>query len=119
MFKVDGLPPRILKATLKLTEDGDSGNGTLRVFRGSHSNWTENKVTPAGAPTKLAQVGERTGPVREGQTIEVDVTPLVTGDGTHTVILTLDEGGNDIWFGSNESPSRPELVVTAEEDHDR
>jgi hypothetical protein len=114
-FNVEGLPPRVLKATLKITANGDPGNGTLRVFRGSHSDWSENKLAPTGAPARKILVGEMTGSVREGQIVEIDVTPLVTGNGTHTAILTLDKGGNDIWFGSDESSVKPELIVTAED----
>ena len=43
------------------------------------------------------------------------VKPLIAGSRLHTIILTLDRGDNDIWFGSDESPNKPELIVTAEE----
>jgi hypothetical protein len=60
-------------------------------------------------------VGTHRGGVDNGQTITIPVTPLVTGDGTYTVILMLARGGNDIWFGSSESGVKPELTVTAED----
>jgi len=59
-------------------------------------------------------VGKKTGPVGAGETIEIDVTPLVTGDGAYTAVLTLDRGGNDIWFGSTGSSHPPRLIVVAE-----
>jgi len=60
-------------------------------------------------------VGKKTGPVGAGETIEIDVTPLVTGDGTYTVVLTLQQGGNDVWFGSKSGSQAPRLTVVAED----
>ncbi len=119
-FNVTGLPAAgaIESVTLRLTENGDNGNGTLRFYRGSHNNWTEGTLSPATAPAGQTQVGARSGSVGAGQTIEVDVTPLVTGNGTYTIVITMDAGGNDIWFGSDESSRRPELIVVAEEELD-
>lgn len=114
-FNVTGLPDHVINATLKLTTVDDPGNGTLRIYRGSHSNWAEGNLSSANAPAKQDQVGMRTGLAGIGRTIEIMVTSLVTGNGIYTVVLTLDKGGNDIWFGSDESPSKPELIVTAEE----
>ena len=31
------------------------------------------------------------------------------------LVITMDAGGNDVWFGSDESSRKPELTVTAEE----
>jgi hypothetical protein len=114
-FSVTDLPSQVISAVLELTTDGDAGNGTLRVHGGSHSNWTEDSLSPANAPVSQDQVGVRAGTARIGQTVEIMVTPLVTGNGIYTVIITLDKGDNDIWFGSDESLSRPRLIVVAEE----
>lgn len=114
-FEVDGLPPKVLEATLSLTEHGDEGSGTLRVLRGSHSDWTPGKLSKATAPEPGSQVGVHRGGVDGGETITLPVTPLVTGNGTYTAILKLDADGNDIWFGSSESGVKPELTVTAED----
>jgi hypothetical protein len=114
-FKVEGLPSRVLKATLKLTEQGDSGGGTLRVVRGSHSDWTPAVLSKEKAPAPGKEVGVYKGSVGGGETISIPVTTLVTGNGTYTVVLMLDKDGNDIWFGSSESALKPELTVTAED----
>ena len=39
------------------------------------------------------------------------MTTLITGDGTYSVIVNQDAGGNDIWFGSEESARKPQLIV--------
>jgi hypothetical protein len=114
-FDVNGLPPKVLRATLKLTENGDTGGGTVQVHRGSHGDWSETNLTPATAPALGELVCEKTVSVGAGETIEVDVTPLVTGNGTYTVVLTMQKGGNDVWFGSGNSSRPPQLSVTAED----
>ena len=72
-FSVSGLSGDVQYATLKLTEGGDTGNGNLRVHRGSHNNWTEETITTANAPDKDGEIGSHSGSVGEGQTIEIDV----------------------------------------------
>ncbi|MHC4399102.1 MAG: DUF5060 domain-containing protein [Planctomycetota bacterium] len=69
--------------------------------------------SPSTVPGSQEQVGAMNGSVGTGRTVEIDVTPLVIGNQTYTVVLTLDPGGNDIWFGSSNSTRKPELVVTA------
>jgi len=114
-FHVTGLPAKVIRATLQLTEGGDPGGGTLYVHRGSHSSWSEQSLTPSTAPAPKELVGEKAGQFGAGKTIEIDVTPLVTGNGTYTAVLTLGQGGNDIWFGSKSSSHTPQLTVTAED----
>jgi hypothetical protein len=110
-FSVSGLSGTVQNATLRLQENGDPGTGTLRVFRGSHNNWTETTLSIANAPLGTGQLGSFTGTVVSGQIVSIDITPLITGNGTYSVILMKDVGGNDIWFGSQESPRKPQLVI--------
>ena len=110
-FAVSGLSGTVQSATLRLQENGDVGNGTVRVYRGSHHSWTETTLSTANAPAENGQVGTFSGAVGSAQVASLDVTPLVTGNGTYSVILRLDSGGNDIWFGSEESSRKPQLVI--------
>ena len=113
-FNVEGLPSRILDVQLRLTEGGDVGGGTLRVYRGSHNDWTGATLQASSAPERGEILGERSGSVGDGETITIPVANLITGvDGTYTVVVTLD--GNDVWFGSSESDAGPKLIITAEE----
>ena len=98
-------------ATLQLRENGDLGSGTLRVYRGSHNSWTETSLTTANAPGENGQLGTFTGTVSAGQVVSLDVTSLITGDGIYSVIVKMDAGGNDVWFGSEESTGKPRLIV--------
>ena len=56
-------------------------------------------------------MGLFSGTVGSAQVVNLDVTPLITGNGTYSVILRMDSGGNDIWFGSEESARKPQLVI--------
>jgi hypothetical protein len=110
-FNVSGLSGTVQSAALRLQENGDVGSGTLRVHRGSHNNWTETTLSSANAPVENGQLGTFTGAVGPGQVVSLNVTPLVTGDGTYSVIVKMDAGGNDVWFGSEESARKPQLVI--------
>jgi hypothetical protein len=110
-FKVRGLSGSVQSATLRLQEHGNRGKGTLRVYRGSHNNWTESNLSHATAPAESGQVGVYTGRIRTGQVVNIDVTPLVTGNGTYSVILKQDAGANDVWFGSDETTRGPQLNI--------
>ena len=114
-FDVRGLPSKILRASLKLTENGDTGAGTLQVHAGAHSDWTAERLAAKTAPAAKDLVAKQQAQVGGGQTIEFDVTRLITGNGTFTAVLSLADGGNDVWFGSSDSSHTPQLIVTAED----
>ena len=113
-FNVSGLSGSVGSATLQLRENGDVGSGTLRVYRGSHNSWTETSLSTANAPGENGQLGTFTGAVSGGQAVSVDVSSLITGDGIYSVIVKMDAGGNDIWFGSEESTRKPQLIIETE-----
>jgi len=110
-FDLSDLVGTVQRATLVLRQDTDPGYGTIRVYRGSHSVWTESDLTPTTAPVGIEEIGQHSGTVSPGEQISIDVTPLVTDPGTTTVILTMDPAGNDVWFASRETGSGPTLLV--------
>ena len=113
-FEVKDLPSKVLSATLRLAENGNSGSGTLNILRGKSHEWSEAAFDKASAPAAGEVVGIRTGST-SGEYISIPVDALVTGNGTVTAILKLEKDGDDIWFGSNESDKKPELIVVAED----
>ncbi|MEO0796753.1 MAG: DUF1800 family protein [Verrucomicrobiota bacterium] len=112
-FVVSGIPEGspVTSSSLSLTESVDTGSGTLRFYNSTNTSWTESSITSGNAPTTQNQVGVRSGSIGNGQTINIDVSSLVTGNGTYTVIVQMDSGGNDTAFGSSESASAPILTV--------
>ena len=114
-FNVSGLNGRTVSAAkLRLTVDTDGGSGTVNAWRGGHNTWTEGSLSTASAPGKGALMDSASGTFTVGATVELDLTGHVTADGTYTVVLDLASGGNDVWFGSDESAQRPVLQVTAQ-----
>ena len=106
-FTVSGLTGTIETATLRLQESDDAGSGTLRVFRGSHNSWTETTLSSDDAPVQDGELGSFTGTISNNEIVNVEITSLITGDGTYSVIISQDTGGNDVAFGSSESTTSP------------
>ncbi|EMI45680.1 FecR domain-containing protein [Rhodopirellula sp. SWK7] len=103
---------RFRSAKLRLTQAIDSGSGTLRFFVGDHSDWTESELTESVAPQPTIEVAQHRGVVASGQVVEVDVSAAVKTPGPLTIIVTLDQSGeNDIWFGARESETPPMLIL--------
>jgi len=109
------IPPvgTIISAKLRMTQAIDPGDGTLRFFLGQNSEWDEESLTKDVAPPRGREVARRTGVVQRHQIIEVDVSDAVQGPGPITLIITLDKTKeHDIWFGSKESNTPPQMILT-------
>ncbi len=109
------VPPlgTVISAKLRMTQTIDPGKGTLRFFLGQHSDWDEDSLTKGSAPARGREVARRSGVVQRHQVIEVDVSSAVRKPGPLTLIITLDKTKeNDIWFGSKESNTPPEIILT-------
>ena len=46
----------------------------------------------------------------------MDLTLIIEADklkpGLNSLLIMLDEGGNDFWFSSSQGPRCPELIIT-------
>ena len=103
---------RIHSARLRLTQAIDPGQGTLRFWLADHSKWAEDTLTSDTAPDPVREVARRTGVVRRNQIIEVDVSDAIQKPGPVTIVITLNKKKeHDIWFGSKESDTPPELIL--------
>ena len=104
---------KILSAKLRLTQAVDTGKGALSFFIGDSSKWNEANLTEAAAPAPGPEVARRTGVVRRRQVIEVDLSDAVKSPGAITIIIKLDKTKeHDIWFGSKESDTPPQLILS-------
>jgi uncharacterized repeat protein (TIGR01451 family) len=113
-FAVSGIGSgEVVSATLRLYCVG-SAVVTGGEFHGAADNgWLESTVTwntaPSAAPIALSSLG----PVAVGNWYELDVTSLVTGDGSYSLRGTSTSGdGAD--YATKEAPSglAPQLLVT-------
>jgi fibronectin type 3 domain-containing protein len=111
-FTVSGVgTARVSSARLRLYDTDPSPAGG--EFRGAPSTWDEGTVTWNTKPAAGALVATL-GRVAAGTWYDVDVTPLVTGDGTFTIAVTSSNSdGAD--YSSKQGPSTqaPQLIVTA------
>lgn len=106
------LMQEIRTARLQLTQLRDVGRGTLSFYEGSHSEWAEQDQGDVVHPERLRQIAQFSGVIGFNQTVEVDVSNLITQPGLYTIVVILDASGNDdISFGSRETGLGPRLVL--------
>jgi chitodextrinase len=115
-FTVSGVLGSVQSAKLRLHAYSGTANGPAVYSTGSA--WTEsgpNGITWANRPPPASTARDDKGAIASGSWVEYDVTPFVTGNGTHSFLLaTNSTDGIDI--DSREASSfRPELVLTVEE----
>lgn len=114
-FDLPNFPSSLSQVALQLTEAGDPGNGRIRIYAGENSDWTSKTLTKQTAPAMGELLAEHDAQVGQGETISIPIPEMKSASGTHTLIVTLDQRGNDIWFGAQGSGKGPKLLVTFED----
>ena len=82
------------------------------MYRGSHSDWTSASLKKEAAPKQGELLATQAVNVGQGDAISLPLPSQMAVNGVHTLIVMLDEGGNDIWFRAIEAGSGPELLIT-------
>jgi PKD repeat protein len=113
-FTVAGVgSERVTKAALRLygANESDRGGDVRRV---ASQAWSESTVTWSNAPAADPAILGSLPAIAAGRWYELDVTPLITGDGTYSVRVSTTST-NGVGFNSKEaSTNRPQLVVTTD-----
>ena len=111
-FTVTGIGGQVLRARLQVWVAAGSSTG-FAAHRVADSSWSETTMNWNNAPEIDSVVLSSTGQTTTGTWVTVDITPLVTGNGTVTVALT--SGGNSSSsYGSRESGgTAPRLLLDA------
>ena len=110
-FDLSGIEGNVTDVKLKLRCNGDAGDGHMRVYQGSHSNWSE--VNTGSLPAAGVLAGELNQSYSIGTWYTWDLANHgITGDGAYTFILKHEVGGSDAWFDSRETSNDPVLQVT-------
>ena len=111
-FSVQSLPAGVAPTSAHLrlyVTDGGPDGGTW--FR-SPTNWNESTVTWLDAPTIDPTTSfASTGSVSPGQWIDIDVTQIVTGDGTFGFAARTSNSDRVI-YSSREGSNPPQLVLS-------
>ncbi len=115
-FDMGMLDGPVTQAQLEMTVASDPGSGTLEVFLGSDSNWTENGLNGSNKPTAVGSaVAVITGTHSLGQIKiwDLDLEQLPIG-GLVTLIVK-HSNGNDVAFASDETNQAPKLILSLED----
>ena len=89
--------------------DPSSKGGDFYVV--SDNSWQEETVTWNSAPAALTNLLGSIGSVSTNNWYEVDLTSLITGDGTYSLrISSTSSDGAD--YSSKEGANPPQLVIT-------
>lgn len=112
-FNVSGVGTKtVLNARLRLyCVDGSSIGGIF--YRVANTTWSENTVNWNTAPTADASSVATLGAVSAGNWYEVDVTSLVSGDGTFSLKMS-STSSDGAYYSAKEGTAgfAPQLVVT-------
>ncbi|SEU33134.1 DUF7594 domain-containing protein [Stigmatella erecta] len=109
-FAVAGLTRPVVSAKLRVFSTNPSSQGPAVYATGA--TWNEHGVTWATRPARQGPAVVTAGPVPIDTWVELDVTPLVSGNGAVSLAL-IPTGTDGADFRSREAGARaPELVVT-------
>ena len=112
-FTVSAVGTRtVISAKLRLFCQDGSGVGGA-IYRVADTTWNESTVTWNNAPASEAVSLAAFGSVAAGNWYEVDVTSLVTGDGTFSMKL-ISTSADGAYYASKEGTAgfAPQLIVT-------
>ena len=110
-FQVQGLNGSLVAgAKLKLYNTNDSTVGG-NFYQVINQTWTEETVTWNNAPAAESTLIASLGAVSPGNWYEVDVSSIITGDGTYSLRVS-STSGNGADYSSKEGAHPPVLEVT-------
>ncbi len=106
----------ITHASLQLTVGTSTNNNSVKGgnFYGADSTaWSEGTVSWASAPAVLGSALASLGAVTLGETITVDVSQVVTGDGSYSFRVSNVSGDAAAYFSRQASSTQgPQLLLT-------
>jgi hypothetical protein len=114
-FNVTGLNGKAIKsATLRLRVNNNNTTVPMIVRSVSNTTWSEKKITyknmPALGSIKIASPSN----YQIFTWIEIDVTPLVKGEGKVSMALTVDQHINLAYASKEIGNESPRLVVVTQ-----
>ncbi|MFG2057490.1 DNRLRE domain-containing protein [Micromonospora sp. NPDC048930] len=108
-FTVSGQTGSVLRARLRIWVAAGSSSGFV-VRPVADSTWSETSTNWNNAPAIGSTSVAASGRTTSGTWVILDITPLVSGNGTVTVGLT-SSGASSSSYGSRESDTPPQLLL--------
>jgi hypothetical protein len=103
---------QVVSAKLRLYNVDPSSKGG-DFYAVSDNSWQEETVTWNSAPAALTNLLGSIGSVSIGNWYEVDLTSLISGDGTYSLrISSTSSDGAD--YSSKEGANPPQLIITVQ-----
>ena len=111
-FTVTGVSPgSVASAKLRLTSTSDGTADGPAVYT-TGTTWNETTVNWNTKPAPTSAATDDKGAIAANTTVDYDVTPFVTGNGTYSFRLATTST-DGVYFNSREAATaRPQLVVT-------
>lgn len=111
-FDLSLLPGTTESAALRFNIGADSGDGSILLSTGSHSDWQESDDTLSAGPDPSVSLGEFDGiwTTQKHYALPFDHTLLSRSD--ETVIMAMSAGSNDLSILSRTNAKDPRLVFT-------
>lgn len=108
-FTVSGVAGTVTSAKLRLSPNANHSVG-FRVHNVADNSWTETGIKYANAPPFDPAVVGSSGALTAAAWTNVDVTSLVTGNGTYNLALTTTSS-TLLSLASRQSANPPQLVI--------
>jgi len=115
-FDLSSIPASALSSQLTFSVGDDAGDGTITLFAGSHSQWSEATATLEQLPSESHTVGTLAGQFPTGSQHQISVELSLLGDAKETIVATMGATDNDASILSLQSDSIPTLEVTVDAD---
>ena len=110
-FDINGLNGTVRSARLRLkVADPASVGGT--IYRVPDSSWDEDVVTYTTRPAMDGPALDSLGIVGYGDTVELDVTSAISGDGTYCFAITSSDSNGADYRSREDASYPPELIIT-------
>jgi hypothetical protein len=112
-FDVSGLTGKQLVSARLRLYNVDSASKGGDFYAVSDNSWQEETLNWNNAPAALTSLLGSLGSVSPNNWYEVDITSLITGDGTYSLRITsVSSDGAD--YSSKEGANPPQLVITVQ-----
>ena len=101
------------KLRVYVPSDGTAdGPGVYACVDATCSNWSETAITWNTRPARSSTATADTGRIAGGSFVEYDVTPLIRGDGTYTLVIGPTPTTDGVVFSSRQATTnKPQLLV--------
>jgi hypothetical protein len=108
-FEVQGLPGTVTQATLRIFTNSSSSTG-YEVRNVADTSWGESTINYTNAPVYDA-VTSTSGLFGAGIWTTVDVTSLITGNGTFSIALTTTSSTAFSLASRESGANAPQLII--------